>query len=409
MDPIKNPFSPGAGTPPPELVGRERILEQAEILFGRVLAGRSEKSLMLTGLRGVGKTVLLCRLEQLAQQKGFLTIFTEAGENDRVGEFLVQGLRKILLDLNLSAKAKEKIRKALIALRNFAGTLSLKIGDVGIGAEPILGLADSGSLESDLTELLLLAAEAAQTQKRAIAIFIDEIQYFAKEEFSALIMAFHRIQQRGLPMVIVGAGLPQLPALAGDLKSYSERLFSFPKIGALSRSDAQDAVVIPIRQAGEKIERAAVNLIFEKTQGYPYFIQEWAYRAWLMTEDGAVISKKIVQSADKDVLRRLDESFFHVRYDRLTPGEKIFLRYMAEASKGEPLKMEDMVAVSKGKSGSLAQVKKKLEDKGMIYAPRYGVFDFTVPLFGDFMKRIMPLPKTPARSRGNAGKKFRRV
>lgn len=403
MDPIRNPFSPGAGTPPPELVGRGRILEQAEVLFGRTLVGRPEKSLMLTGLRGVGKTVLLCRLEQMAREKGFLTIFTEAGENDRVGEFLVQGLRKILLDLNLSAKAKEKIRKALIALRNFAGTLSLKIGDVGIGAEPLLGLADSGSLESDLTELLLLVAEAAQAQKRAIAIFIDEIQYFAKDEFSALIMAFHRIQQRALPMVVVGAaGLPQLPALAGDLKSYSERLFSFPQIGALSRKDAQDAVVLPIRQSGEKIESAAVGRIFEKTQGYPYFIQEWGYHAWMKTEEGTVISKKVIEAVNKDVMQRLDESFFHVRYDRLTPGEKIFLRYMAEASKGEPLRMEDIVAVSKGKPGALAQVKKKLEDKGAIYAPRYGVFDFTVPLFGDFMKRIMPLPKRSARSRRKA-------
>lgn len=402
MDPIRNPFSPGAGTPPPELVGRGRILEQAEILFGRTLFGRPEKSLMLTGLRGVGKTVLLCRLEQMAKEKGFLTIFAEAGENDRVGEFLVQGLRKILLDLDFSAKAKEKIRKALIALRNFAGTLSLKIGDVGIGAEPILGLADSGSLENDLTELLLLVSEAAQAQKRAIAIFIDEIQYFAKDEFGALIMAFHRIQQRALPMVVIGAGLPQLPALAGNLKSYSERLFSFPQIGALSRKDAQDAVEIPIRQAGEKIERAAVVRIFEKTQGYPYFIQEWGYHAWLKTNEGAVISKDVIEAVDKDVLRRLDESFFHVRYDRLTPGEKVFLRYMAEASKGEPLRMDDVVAVSKGKPGALAQVKKKLEDKGAIYAPRYGVFDFTVPLFGDFMKRTMPLPKKPARSRKKA-------
>lgn len=400
MNPIRNPFSPGAGTPPPELVGRERILEQAEILFGRTLVGRSEKSLMLTGLRGVGKTVLLCRLEQMARRKGFLTIFTEAGENDRVGEFLIQGLRKILLDLNLSAKAKDKIRKALIALRNFAGTLSLKIGDIGIGSEPIPGLADSGSLECDLTELLLLVAEAAQTQKRAIAIFIDEIQYFAKDEFSALIMAFHRIQQRALPMVLVGAGLPQLPALAGDLKSYSERLFSFPQIGALSRKDAQDAVVLPIKQAGEKIDPAAVSRIFEKTQGYPYFIQEWGYHAWLKTPDGKVISRSIVDAVNKDVLQRLDESFFHVRYDRLTQGEKVFLRYMAEVSRGAPLRMEDIVSVSKGKSGALAQVKKKLEDKGAIYAPRYGVFDFTVPLFGDFMKRTMPFPKPVSRRRG---------
>lgn len=391
MNPINNPFAPGAGTQPPALVGREEILSQGDTLFERILAGRSEKSLMLTGLRGVGKTVLLNRLEDMAQTKRFLTIFHEAEEGVRMGGFLVQGLRKILLRLDIHASAKEKVKKALIALRNFAGTLSLKIGDLGLSAEPVHGFSDSGELDQDLTDLLLLVADAAKEQKRAVAIFIDEIQYFEKKEFGALIMAFHRIQQRALPIVLVGAGLPQLPALAGELKSYAERLFAFPRIGALSEADTKKAVVQPLEREGVKIETAAVKRIAQKTRGYPYFIQEWGSQVWLAAPEKAEISLEIVDRATSDVIRRLDENFFHVRYDRLTPGEKRFLRHMAHVANDAPVKMDALSRSMGKKASTLAQVRRSLEQKGAIYAPHYGVFDFTVPLFGEFMKRAMPL------------------
>ncbi|MBQ8445531.1 MAG: ATP-binding protein [Opitutales bacterium] len=390
MDPVRNPFSPGAGTPPPMLVGRQEILAQGDILFRRVLAGRSEKSMMLTGLRGVGKTVLLGVLERSAKNLGFMTIFHEAREESRVGVFLAQGLRKILLELNSVASMKERVRKALFALRNFVGTLSVNVGEFGISAEPLLGYADSGNLEADLTELLVLVGEAAQEQQKAVAIFIDEIQYFEKEEFGALIMAFHRIQQRNLPMVLVGAGLPILPALAGELKSYAERLFSFPNVGTLTREDAVKALVVPVQKESEEITGEAAEVIFKKTSGYPYFIQEWGSRVWIMTPEGEKISSDIVEKATESVIARLDESFFRVRYDRLTSGEKIFLRYMAEIYRGEPLKMEPLAKAMNKKPGTLSQVKRLLEKKGVIYAPRYGVFDFTVPLFDTFMRRVMP-------------------
>ena len=372
------------------LVGRQEILAQGDILFRRVLAGRSEKSMMLTGLRGVGKTVLLGVLERSAKNLGFMTIFHEAGEESRVGVFLAQGLRKILLELNSVASMKERVRKALFALRNFVGTLSVNVGEFGISAEPLLGYADSGNLEADLTELLVLVGEAAQEQQKAVAIFIDEIQYFEKEEFGALIMAFHRIQQRNLPMVLVGAGLPILPALAGELKSYAERLFSFPNVGTLTREDAVKALVVPVQKESEEITGEAAEVIFKKTSGYPYFIQEWGSRAWIMTPEGEKISSDIVEKATESVIARLDESFFRVRYDRLTSGEKIFLRYMAEIYRGEPLKMEPLAKAMNKKPGTLSQVKRLLEKKGVIYAPRYGVFDFTVPLFDTFMRRVMP-------------------
>ena len=372
------------------LVGRQEILAQGDILFRRVLAGRSEKSMMLTGLRGVGKTVLLGVLERSAKNLGFMTIFHEAGEESRVGVFLAQGLRKILLELNSVASMKERVRKALFALRNFVGTLSVNVGEFGISAEPLLGYADSGNLEADLTELLVLVGEAAQEQQKAVAIFIDEIQYFEKEEFGALIMAFHRIQQRNLPMVLVGAGLPILPALAGELKSYAERLFSFPNVGTLTREDAVKALVVPVQKESEEITGEAAEVIFKKTSGYPYFIQEWGSRVWIMTPEGEKISSDIVEKATESVIARLDESFFRVRYDRLTSGEKIFLRYMAEIYRGEPLKMEPLAKAMNKKPGTLSQVKRLLEKKGVIYAPRYGVFDFTVPLFDIFMRRVMP-------------------
>lgn len=390
MDPVRNPFSPGAGTPPPMLVGREEILMQGDILFRRILAGRSEKSMMLTGLRGVGKTVLLGVLERQAKELGFMTIFHEAGEDSRVGVFLAQGLRKILLTLDSAASMKKRVRKALLALRNFVGTLRVNVGEFGISAEPLLGYADSGNLEADLTELLVLVGEAAQEQRKAVAIFIDEIQYFEKEEFGALIMAFHRIQQRNLPMVLVGAGLPILPALAGELKSYAERLFAFPNVGTLTREDAVKALVVPIQKESAEITFEAAEVIYEKTSGYPYFIQEWGSRVWIMTPSGEKISSDIVEQATEGVIVRLDESFFRVRYDRLTSGEKVFLRYMAEIYQGVPIKMEEMVKIAGKKSGTLSQVKRLLEKKGVIYAPRYGVFDFTVPLFDAFMRRVMP-------------------
>lgn len=391
MDPIKNPFSPGAGAPPPELVGRERILEQADILIGRIKVNLPEKSLMLTGLRGVGKTVLLNRIERHSRAAGYQTIFLEAREDKSLGQILAPELKRVLFELDSSASIKDKVRRGLLALKNFA--LTVKLGDFGIELEPFRGLADSGDIEADLPTVLLALAEAADEQKTPVAIFIDEIQYFGEKELSALIIAMHRIQQKALPVFLVGAGLPVLPALAGNSKSYAERLFSFPKIGALNYGEAARALSEPMRKCGVELSPDAIRGIFELTEGYPYFLQEWGYQAWNQATESP-IEAEIVEKATATVVARLDENFFRVRFDRLTNSEKKFLRAMAETpNRGNaPQKTGDLARRLGKKNTSLAPVRAALIRKGMIYSPAYGEIDFTVPLFGDFMKRAMPTP-----------------
>jgi hypothetical protein len=271
MDPIKNPFSPGAGSPPPELVGRGPILEQARILLGRTRQKKPEQSLLLTGLRGVGKTVLLNEIERLAAADAYRTITVEAHEEKPFGHLIVPYLRRLLFDLDRLAGAGDKVKRGLAVLRSFIGSLKFTVNDVTIGLdiEPEKGAADSGDLEIDLPNLFVAIGEAAEDRKSAIAIFIDEIQYLSQKELSALIMAMHKVQQRQIPLVLFGAGLPILPGLAGEAKSYAERLFNFPDIGALSAEDAAKAIQTPSMAVGVAFESPALDEIFRLTKGYP--------------------------------------------------------------------------------------------------------------------------------------------
>lgn len=390
MDPIKNPFSPGAGAPPPELVGREPVLEQARILLGRIKAGRPEKSLLLTGLRGVGKTVLLNEIQRMAAAAGYRTIEIEAHEDKRLGPLLAPSLRRLLFDLDRLAGAGNKVKRALAVLRGFVSAIRVSVGDVDIGLdiEPEKGVADSGDLEIDLPNLLVAVAEAAAERKTAVALLIDEVQYFNQKELGALIMAMHKVQQRQLPFVLVGAGLPILPGLAGESKSYAERLFSFPPIGALTEDEARRALQEPARAAGIRFEPAALAHIFKTTQGYPYFLQEWGYQAWNQATSSP-IGLDVVKRATTTVIRRLDENFFRVRFDRLTPSEKKFLRAMAEMGPS-PHRTGDIAATLGVQVNSLGPVRAKLIRKGMIYSPAHGELAFTVPLFDEFMRRAIP-------------------
>src|SRR5438445_2097800 len=335
MDPVKNPFSPGAGAPPPELVGREAILEQARVLLARIKAKRPEKSILLTGLRGVGKTVLLNEVERRAAKDGYRTLALEAHEDKSLAALLVPPLRKLLFDLDRVAGAGDKAKRALGVLKGFMDGVKVKIGEVEVGLDidPEKGTADSGDLESDLPNLFVAVAEAAEERRIPVALLIDELQYFNPKELSALIMAMHKMQQRRLPMVLLGAGLPILPGLAGESKSYAERLFNFPAIGALSEPDAIKALREPTKAAGVGFEDAALKEIFGLTQGYPYFLQEWGYQAWNRAP-ASPITLQIVQGATPTVIARLDQSFFRVRFDRLTPSEKRFLRAMAGLGPG---------------------------------------------------------------------------
>jgi hypothetical protein len=390
MDAIKNPFSPGAGSPPPELVGRERILEQARVLLGRVKEKRPEKSLLLTGLRGVGKTVLLNEIERLAAKTGYRTVPLEAHEDKTLAAMLVPPLRKLLFELDRVAGAGDKAKRGLAVLKGFMNGVKLAMGDieVGLDIEPEKGSADSGDLESDLPNLFMAVAEAAEERKTPVALLIDELQYFSARELSALIMAMHKMQQRQLPMVLIGAGLPILPRLAGESKSYAERLFSFPDIGALSEPDANKALQDPTKAVGVEFEAAALKEIFRLTQGYPYFIQEWGYQSWNRAA-GPPITLEVVQAATATVIERLDANFFRVRFDRLTPGEKRFLRAMAGLGAGAH-RSADIAEALGVNINSLGPGRAKLIQKGMIYSPTHGDLAFTVPLFDEFMLRAMP-------------------
>ena len=390
MDPIKNPFSPGAGSPPPELVGRDPILEQARILLGRVQQKKSEKSMLLTGLRGVGKTVLLNEIKRMAEGAGYHTISIEAHEGKALGPLIAPYLRSLLYDLDRIAGAGDKVKRGLAVLRSFIGALKLTVGDVSIGLDidPEKGSADSGDLEIDLPNLFVAIGEAAEDRNRAVAIFIDEIQYFSHKELGALIMAMHKMQQRQLPLVLLGAGLPILPGMAGESKSYAERLFSFPIIGALSQENTAKALQEPAQAAGVAFEVAALDEVFQLTNGYPYFLQEWGYVAWNLATTSP-ISLQVVRDAKNTVIPRLDENFFRVRYDRLTPSEKNFLRAIAELGPGAH-RTGDIAEILKVKVTSLGPVRAKLINKGMIYSPAHGDLDFTVPLFDDFMIRTIP-------------------
>ncbi|MBT7701619.1 MAG: ATP-binding protein [Verrucomicrobia bacterium] len=392
MNPLKNPFSPGAGSPPPELVGRDPILEQARILLGRVKQRRSEKSMLLTGLRGVGKTVLINEIDRMARNAGYHTIAVEAYENKPLGPLIAQHLRSLLYELDRLAGTGDKVKRGLRVLRSFLGMLKVTYKDVTIGLDVDAeeGSSDSGDLEIDLPNLFVAVAEAAEERQGAVAILIDEIQYFNKKELGALIMAMHKVQQRQLPLVLLGAGLPILPGLAGDSKSYAERLFSFPEVGALSDGDAAKALRDPAKAAGVAFEEAALMEICRLTKGYPYFLQEWGYQAWNVAPDSP-ITLQIVEDATVKVVPRLDQNFFRVRFDRLTPSEKKFLRAMAGLGSGAK-RTGNIADALRVKIDRLGPVRAKLIKKGMIYSPAHGDLAFTVPLFDEFMLRAIPAP-----------------
>lgn len=390
MDPIANPFSPGAGSPPPELVGRDGALEQTRVLLGRVRQKRPEKSILLTGLRGVGKTVLLNEIERLALNAGYRTILVEAHEDKRLAALLAPPLRKLLFELDRMAGFGSKAKRGLAVLKSFVSAVKLSIGEVelGLDIDPEAGVADSGDLEVDLPDLFAAVAEAADERNVGLAILIDEVQYLKSSELSALIMAMHKMQQRQLPLVLIGAGLPTLPGLAGESKSYAERLFSFPNLGPLSEGDAAKAIGDPVKAAGVLIENDACREIFRLTQGYPYFLQEWGYQAWNRAKLSP-ITIAVVRDATPSVIERLDQNFFRVRFDRLTPSEKRYLRAMAEFGAGAH-PTGDIAHKLNMKVTSLGPLRANLIRKGMVYSPAHGQMAFTVPLFDEFMLRAMP-------------------
>lgn len=389
MDRFENPYRPGAGTAPPALVGRDDLINEFEFTVRRALDRRPGKSCVLVGLRGVGKTVLLNRFTEAAEQNEMKVGFIEASEGGDFAELLAVRLRRILLELERGAarrRALSAVRRALSVLVSFTHTFA-DGSSVAVSVEPLAGQADSGLISEDLTDLFVAVGEAAESCGSGLLLAIDELQYLGEAELAAVVGAAHRTVQLELPVVVAGAGLPQIPAKLGDARTYAERLFEFPVIGSLSDEDAAAAVVLPAAELGVDIKRAAVMRIVSASERYPYFLQEWAYHAW-NAAPASPITDDDVRSARPSVVDKLDRDFFRVRYDRLTPKEGEYLRAMAELGPG-PHRSGDIADMLRVKVSSVAPRRSALIAKGMIYSPAHGETAFTVPLFDEFMKRAV--------------------
>ncbi len=390
MDPSVNPFAPGAGTVPPELAGRDALMGQARIALKRIKNGLNAQSMLLVGLRGVGKTVLLGKIRSEAQSADYQCISAEAPEKRSLPALLAPELRLALLRLSSTDRAKDHAKRGLRALAGFIRAFRIKYGDLEVtaDAEPEVGLADAGDLDHDLFALLEACCTAARNAGSGLLLFIDELQYVAEDQLAALIVALHRCPQHQLPLALFEAGLPQLRGQMGRAKSYAERLFSFPTVGPLDSEQARIALVTPAREEGVEFEAASLDSIWNQTQGYPYFLQEWGKHTWDLAERSP-ITPDDVERASRATLGSLDEGFFRVRFDRLTPAERRYLRAMADLGAG-PHRSGDVAVNLKRTVQSLAPTRAHLIEKGMIWSPSHGDTAFTVPLFDHYMKRIMP-------------------
>jgi len=389
VDAVRNPYAPGAGTQPPELAGRDEIVARTKTTLERVKSGKHAKSFMLVGLRGVGKTVLLNKVEELANANGYVAVLVETPEGKSLPELLLPCLRKILLKLDTKERVNDVVKRGMRVLKAFAGALKIKVQEIefGLSIDPETGTADSGDLDSDLADLFEAVGLAAKSRGTSVAIIIDELQYVKEEEFSAMIMAVHRVSQKQLPLILIGAGLPQLVGLAGNAKSYAERLFDYPDVGPLSKGDAAKALREPAKREGVEFSTSALKLAVQLTRGYPYFLQEWGYHTWNAAK-GSPIKVGDVKRASESARHSLDESFFRVRFDRVTPREKEYMFAMASLGPGAH-RSGDIAAELGVAVENVAPIRSSLIKKGMVFSPAHGDTEFTVPMFNEYLIRVM--------------------
>lgn len=396
MDSILNPYTPNAGASPDIIVGREEQTKAFEILLRRLARGKTHQSMIITGLRGVGKTVLLNEFGDIARTEHWEVLEIEARKHDdtRFRQTMASLLKAALLRLSPRAKWTDRARRAAAVVTSFAvsvdqqGTWSLA-WDV----EAEEGFADHGDLGLDLTDVLVALGEIAQERERGIAILIDEVQFLSARQLEALIQAVHKTVQRKLPITFVGAGLPQIAELAGDAKSYAERLFQFPKIDSLSGEDAHKALIEPAAAEGVVFEADAVDLAVDITRGYPYFLQELGYQVWEIAEQSP-ITREDVLIAREGYEAKLDSSFFRVRLDRATPLQTAYMRAMADLGP-EAQKASEVARVMGRESTQLGPTRAELIDMGLLYTPEHGYAAFTVPDFDKFMLRAVPKLEVP--------------
>lgn len=386
MDARENPYAPGAGTKPPALTGRDAQIDAFEVLLERLRRGAADQSMIVRGLRGVGKTVLLNTLEDLAVERDWLTVFKECEESTSLPALVARHCRRLIEDLQPGTKVKRLLKTAIGRLSTFT---VVDPNGFEIRFDVARGEADSDSLSDDFTDLLVALGTAAAEHDRGVVFLLDEVQFLHPAEFGPFVVGLHRINQKALPLTCVAAGLPSLPALAGEAKSYAERLFTYPTIGRLEREAADEALARPAWARNVAFSKNALATAYERTLGYPYFIQECGKYAWSVAT-GSRIGRSDVERGWELARHALDDGFFFVRLERATVAERRVLRALADLE-DPPYPVATLVkALGKSSPRQLSVQRDSLIKKGLLYSPRHGTLDFTVPLFGDYLRRRFP-------------------
>ena len=382
MEPRHNPYAPGAGTRPPALTGRDKEIQAYEVLIDRLKEGMAGQSMIITGLRGVGKTVLLNEFEDITVDRGWLAVQREFDEQTSLPAVVARAAQRILVDLKPSRKVAGKIRSSFAQL----GTFSLKDpGGWELSYTPS-SRASTDALGEDFVDLLLALGQAAEEKGRGVAFLLDEVQFVPAGEFGAFVLGLHRLNQKALPVTCVATGLPSLPALAGEAKSYAERLFEYPRIDRLSEPDATAALRDPAQSRNVTFDEDALSYIYRQTEGYPYFLQQYGKFAWDVASDGR-ITMRDAQLGGREAQERLDEGFFLVRYERATTAQRGFLHAMAHCE-GPPYHVTEIArALGKAHPRSISMKRNALIKKGLIFVPQHGTIDYTVPRFADYLRR----------------------
>lgn len=386
MNKLENPFTPGAGFLPPELAGRAQVIEDGQVVAARTKQGRAERGLMLIGSRGVGKTSLLKWLAEDARKSGVIPVVVEI-QNDSQGiEELSSKMRDALHALDYVSKVKSGVRESFAVLGNFVRKFAVNVGSVGVEIETCAGRGESGNLECDLSDVLMSAARAAKKAGTAIGLYVDELQNMRLATLSGIIVSLHHAAQELLPLYLIGSGLPTLRGLVAKSKTYAERMFAYEEIGALDAQASADAIRKPMKTMGVDIEDKALASIFKMSGGYPFSLQECGYQVWQAAEKSPVTAKD-VRAVASVVSARLDRDFFAVRLDRISELERRFLRVMADVP-GDEAKPLAAIAKGLGRSvNSLSMLRRSLIRKDVLYPSAEGCVSYTVPLFGDYMKR----------------------
>jgi len=393
---LTNPYTPNAGAEPLAVVGRDVQLQSFDLLLARIERGRTEQSMIMTGLRGVGKTVLLGQFRLKALERRWVVLELEVRKHDDTDfrRDIATRLRAALLELSPKARWSERFAHAAAVLKSFTVSVdSAGTWTAGLDIEAAEGLADHADLALDLTDVFVALGEAAREQGSGVVLLLDEIQFLSRRQLEAAIQALHKMVQRKLPITMVGAGLPQIAELAGDAKSYAERLFKFPAINNLAPADTGDALSRPAHKEGAAYTDGALREAIGVTGGYPYFVQELGYAVWTIA-DGPQITADDIRTAVPSYEAKLDASFFRVRLDRATELQRAYLRAMAQLG-DEPQKASDVGAVMGRRSTNLGPTRAELINMGLLYTPEHGYAAFTVPHFDRFLLRAVPVLRVP--------------